>query len=582
MQTLTDVHQQFAGFFRSEALRPYAYLVSRKLAEGHICLDLGEAEEELADETILLNPSALKKNPWVTTDQHIKKAFVLHANRLYLQRYFSYETDILERIKSFITTNPGFNPEILKVQSKLIGSLFPNAGKDDWQKIAAISAVLNNLTIITGGPGTGKTTTVAKILAILYAINPDLKVALVAPTGKAAVRMAESLRSATGKASGGGTDKLGSLKPLTIHRLLGYKPDSPYFRHDKENPLAYDLVIADESSMIDAALFAKLMNAIGTHTRLILLGDKNQLASVEAGSLFGDLCNSVPEKRVPLKIQEIIQPAEVAQSHLSSTTIEAGEHSLANHIIELKQSYRFSADKGIGKFSRAIINNESAIIETFISANDHQELQIDTTYDEHLFEAFIKGYTEYINEPDIKSAIKKFNTLRVLCAIRSSDQGVHAVNKKVEKYLAQQKLIRTTTEFYEHRPIIITKNYYELDLFNGDVGIIRKDAAGNLKAWFEDGSDGVKSIPPGFLAESETVFAMTIHKSQGSEYDQVLVMLPAREIPLLTAELLYTGVTRAKSKVLIQSAEDVLRSTAAKRVKRASGITERLKEENLL
>jgi len=598
MKTINNVHQQFAEFFKSETLKPFAYLVSKKLSEGHICLDLNEANKELEDaefyDKTLPNASELRKEALVTSEDGAKQPFVLHNNRLYLQRYFNYETCILNRIKAFAVTEKEENEKRiheLKSHEEFIKALFSGSRAAvsavdienvDWQLAAAVSAILNNFTIITGGPGTGKTTAVAKILAILFTINPSLKVALAAPTGKAAVRMAESLKSSRLNVSENINQKLQAIIPGTIHRLLKYVPDSPYFKHNNSNPVNYDVVIADESSMIDVALFSKLLDAIGANTKLILLGDKDQLASVEAGSLFGDLCKTQSGlNMISANRSEIINyfisdtrrqiPADYilrGSDHLA--------HPLLEHIIELKYSHRFTSDKGIGKFSKAIIKNDVTGLNDYLENNTDEQVTIDTEYKNEIFEQFAEGYTAYIKEPDIKKALQKLNQLRVLCAVREGEQGLYNLNTIIENHLKKKKLINKNSEFYENRPFIITKNYYSLGLFNGDAGIIRPDENGVLKAWFEDSDKELKSILPGYIAEAETVFAMTIHKSQGSEYDKVLVVLPDNiNIPILTRELLYTAVTRAKSKVIVQASKEVLLHTAEGVVKRASGIIER-------
>ncbi len=441
--------------------------------------------------------------------------------------------------------------------------------------------MLNDFSIITGGPGTGKTTTVAKILAILFTINPTLKVALAAPTGKAAVRMAESLKKASSDMPESISALFEAIVPGTIHRLLRYQPGSPYFRHNAENPVNFDVVIIDESSMIDVALFSKLLQAIGNNTRLILLGDKDQLASVEAGSLFGDLCNAQAGFTISPQRAELINGfiSFRARQIPDEFIVRKNEHLLFQHIVELKRSHRFSSEKGIGKFSKAVINNEQDILELYLNTKKDDQVTIDNTYDEGVFENFIKGYIEYIKEPNIKEALNKLNGLRVLCAIRGGEQGLININRRIEKFLHQKRLIKPTAGFYENRPIIVTKNYYDLDLFNGDIGIIRYDENKVLKAWFEDSSGELKSVLPGFISEAETVFAMTIHKSQGSEYNNVLIVLPkAADIPILTAELLYTGITRAKSKVIVQATGEAIIKTAERRVKRISGIIDRFDE----
>jgi exodeoxyribonuclease V alpha subunit len=595
MQTFNNVHQQFAEFFKSETLKPFAYLISKKLSEGHICLPLNDVEEEIKDapfideKAVLQSVKKLATEPFVAAIDEPKQPFVLHNNRLYLQRYFNYETQILTRLKAFVETEKQYAEErtkSLKANTDFIQSLFPqqNSGKAaneiNWQLVAAIIAVLNDFSIITGGPGTGKTTTVAKVLAILFKIDTSIKVALAAPTGKAAVRMAESLKKASLDMPVAIAQRFEAIIPGTIHRLLGYIPNSPYFKHNAENPVNFDVVIIDESSMIDVALFSKLLQAIGNNTRLILLGDKDQLASVEAGSLFGDLCNAQPAFTISAKKAELINNffSDTLNQVTNDFIVAADSHLLFEHIVELKQSHRFSSDRGIGKLSKAIITNDEKVVKSFIETAD-SEVTIDTKYEENIFESFVKGYVNYIKETDIKKALARLNELRVLCAIREGEQGLYALNRKIEKYLQQKKLIKPNAEFYEHRPVIVTKNYYDLGLFNGDVGIIRPDENKVLKAWFEDSSGALKSVLPGFIAEAETVYAMTIHKSQGSEYDHVLVVLPdAPELPLLTAELLYTGVTRAKTSVVIQATEEVIAETAKRRVKRASGIMDRFDE----
>ncbi|TAH03425.1 MAG: exodeoxyribonuclease V subunit alpha [Sphingobacteriales bacterium] len=598
MQTLNDTHQQFAAFFESKTLQPFAYWVSKKLSEGHICFDLNEIASEQENlpsyyKNADFNEITLAKESLVTTQNKPKQPFVLHNNKLYLQRYFNYESQILAKIFELGNSELGFvneRMEILKTLSSFIKTLFASPYKTtetNWQLVATITGVLNNFTIITGGPGTGKTTTVAKILAILFAINPNLKVALAAPTGKAAARMAESLKASTALATSNIPESIAAkfdlLQPSTIHRLLGFIKNSPYFKHSQTNPLNYDVVIVDEGSMIDVALFAKLLNAIGLQTRLILLGDKNQLASVEAGSLFGDLCQAQQNlnlfnTQTATFINDFVNNVE-EEINANSIGNNHPNHPLYQHIVELKFSHRFKNNEGIGLFSKAIIENNVNQINNFILAKADAQVAIDTQYSKIFFEDFIAGYEEYIHESDIKIALQKFNKLRILCAIRESDQGLYALNKNVEKYLSSENLIDTRSEFYNHRPIIITSNNYVLELFNGDIGLIRPDEDGELKAWFEGENGEIKSVLPGLINQAETVYAMTIHKSQGSEFEQVLVVLPQQQnIAILTRELLYTGITRAKSKVFLQGSETVILQATDAQVKRTSGIADRFLE----
>jgi exodeoxyribonuclease V alpha subunit len=589
IKTINDVHQQFADYFGSEKLKPFIYLLSKRLSEGNICLPLSDITKEENEKVAELYHAELSTIEELCAEHLVHpesgQPFIIHKNKMYFQRYFHYETIILKKLKEFIGNEETVFEErvnLLLSQKNVITKLFPKKSLQDsedtpdWQLVAAINAVINNFTIITGGPGTGKTTTVAKILSILFHANPDLKIALAAPTGKAATRMAESLKNANSDLDGFLTEKLETLIPSTIHRLLKPIKGSHYFRHNHENLLNFDVVIVDESSMIDTALFAKLIDAISSKTRLILLGDKDQLASVEAGSLFGDLCKALPatnqfsKERIQLIHSFISNAAE-----LSSVKMSENNHPLFQHIIELKYSHRFKNDEGIGKFSKAIIENNPAGIESFFDHPDHQ-VKIDWQNDEDIFNEFIRGYSSFIKETDTLSAIKKLNQLRVLCAIREGERGLYAINKKIENYLIQKRLIKYTGDFYENRPIMITGNNYELELFNGDVGIIRKNEKGVAMAWFENADGSLRSVFPAFISNPETVYAMTIHKSQGSEFNKVLIILPDQDIAILTRELLYTAITRAREKVIVQAKKEVILNAANARVKRTSGIAERL------
>ncbi|AXY77596.1 exodeoxyribonuclease V subunit alpha [Paraflavitalea soli] len=596
MHALNDVHQQFAEYFGIPALKPYAYLLSKKLSEGHICLHLDQltaSADDLPAYYHLLpgGSQSLETLPLVGKNGDDRQPFVLYQNRLYLQRYFRYETGFLQRIRQFLAEEQAQLPQrlaLLRQHKAFISRLFSNPGNGsagasedlaDWPLAAAITGILHNFTIITGGPGTGKTTTVAKILSLLYTTNPALKVALAAPTGKAAARMAESLRQTTLPLEAPILEKFQALHPSTIHRLLKPVAGTHYFRHNQQNPLSYDVVIVDECSMIDVALFAKLLDAIAPGTRLIMLGDKDQLASVEAGSLFGDLClaqpilNQFSAERLAL-INEFIEDDRyrLPESHIS----HQHEHPLFQHLVELRRSHRFTGHTGIGSFSKAVIGNDAAALQQFLPPSRDEQVVIDPLYSNDLFEKFIAGYAAFITEKDISSALKKMNALRVLCAVREGEQGLYAINSRIEKWLDSKKLIQHTVPFYENRPIILTRNYYEHGLFNGDTGIIRANKQGVLMAWFEDSTGTLRSIMPGYLSEAETVFAMTIHKSQGSEFDEVLVILPPiANSPLLTRELLYTAVTRARKRVYLQGSGETILEAAQRVVERASGIAAR-------
>lgn len=587
-----NIHKHFANFFKDENLYPIAYLLSKKLSEGHICIDANEIDKEEIDDSdeMDINVDGAVNSYFVTKEGNERKPFIFFNNKFYIYRYFKYETNIIYKINRIIEMEKQLEANRFQFlyepsTRELLKELYSGAkagvnDKTDWQFVGTILSFLHNFTIITGGPGTGKTTTVAKILALLYKENANIKVALTAPTGKAAMRVKEALKANPLPKKLGIGDKVASLQEFTIHRLLGYKPNSPYFKHDEDNHLNYDVVIVDEASMIDVALFYKLISALNPGSRIIILGDKNQLSSVEAGSLFADLCNSqnVLNSMSPNKfklINDLIENKETCITSEYEQFKKQGD--LFEHITELKVSHRFDDNSGIGLLSKNILASDISGSIKLLESNV-SNIIYDSCYDTKIFNDFIDKYRSYIEEPDIVKALEKINELRVLCVVREGERGIYQVNRRIEQYLRQKRLIKPNTEFYINRPIIVTKNYRDLGLYNGDIGLIRDDKYGNIKAFFLDDNNDLKPISPGLIAESETVFAMTIHKSQGSEYDNVLVMMPnTKENPLLTRELLYTGITRAKTKIVIQGKKEVIETAILNKVERASGITERVK-----
>ena len=593
MNITDDIHRQFAEYFEEPAIWPYAYLLSQKLTEGNICISVDDVPENLNSTPYSKSITAkelISFKHLVSKQDVLTTPFILHNDRLYFQRYFKYETSIIDKLKTLIAAEKTVlanRMSQLESQRTLIQSLNTDYKLDnltpkekvDWQLVAVTQALLNNFTIITGGPGTGKTTTLAKLLIVLYALEPNAKVALAAPTGKASMRMLESLKSSTLNFTEETKAKIGQLVPSTIHSLLGYKRESVNFKHNAENPLPYNWVVVDEASMIDVPMFSKLLAAIGDNTRIILLGDKDQLASVEAGSLLGDLCQTLPSlnqfsNETAQWINTFITDDD---RKINAEFINDTKQLLAGHIIELKYSHRFNSQGAIGKVSRAVIEGDLEGLKSLIGAPTASNVTFDFEYKEEILSKFVEGYEAYINEHDKAEALKKLNQLRVLVAVRESNRGMKAINKFIELHLRKKGLLKPDGDFYENRPIMVTRNMYDLELFNGDTGIMRKDESGNMKAYFEDPKGGIKSVLPAYLTYSETVFAMTIHKSQGSEFNNVLVVLPeGTSNALLTRELLYTGITRAKDHITIQGKQDTIDYAVSTCVKRISGITGRI------
>jgi len=566
MDRINENSLRFAGFFTDEKIQAIAKELHDALSTGSICIPF--------DSSRSVNEQVSKFLASGLTDP---KPFVLENGYLYSYRYFQYQETILAKIKELVSRNQELLNKRSLLLSKNVGlaHLIQNMDtrrETDWQTIAAVIAYLTDFAIITGGPGTGKTTTVAKILTLILSENREAVIKMAAPTGKAAIRMEQALKS-NSSIPETLSEKIQSLKASTIHRLLGTNHLSPYFKHHAGNPLIADVLIIDESSMLDVALFAKLLDAIGPNTRLILLGDQNQLASVEAGSLFGDICSAVLSQnelgRSVLEKMTGILP----ENQLKRINQCQEDTFLQSNLILLNFSYRFKSDQKIGQLSGETVHgNWEAVRELLLDTNSPDQLVFDESYDPELLNEFVSRYSDYILEPDIASAIKKLEDIRILAAVKMGKKGIYEINKQAEKILARSGLIRPYSEFYENRPLIVTKNYHELDLFNGDIGIIR-----DHKAWFLDEKGEPRSVAPGLIAEVETVFAMTIHKSQGSEFDQVLMILPDKaEVQILTRELIYTGITRAKTKLIIQGTLDVLQSALSRKVNRVSQLKEKL------
>ncbi len=591
---ITDTARVFADFFASdERLNPLLEALYQKMGEGHLCLDL---EDDLSEDS-----------PLVGSIEQTDRPFIVHGKRLYTGRFFHYESRIVEKLQELARAEavPSFREEVVEhirrhIQSKDTHeevAAFSDAEKPDWQLVAAVTACTKRLCLITGGPGTGKTTTVAKILSILNQQQPGQRIELAAPTGKAAVRMKESLIKSAENHPGLGIEQLvKELKPKTIHRLLGANFQSPFFKSNRQHPLEADVLIVDECSMIGAALFAKMLDALHSNTRLILLGDSNQLSSVESGSVFGDLCalTAETENRFDADTVRWLNAMSREDRLLSDRLVSEGRKTcLDGHVVRLHKTYRYDSTSAIGRLTASInAGNEEAVQEYL--QNPDEQLSIYHEYPSRIIEEFAGFYEDYLTEPNIDEALKKLNKTRILCAVRETLQGVKQHNLLVEAHLKKRfkdhprVIFRpSATDFYHNQPILVTQNLNELDLFNGDVGIVR-EAEGKKMAYFpctgeenEYGriSDTLKAIHPGLITHWETVFAMTIHKSQGSEFERVLVVLPKKtDHRLLTRELVYTAITRGKKggKVVVEAGEGVIVEAIRGRISRISGIADRL------
>jgi exodeoxyribonuclease V alpha subunit len=426
---------------------------------------------------------------------------------------------------------------------------------------------------------------VVKILALLQEQaladgGSPLRILLLAPTGKAAQRLASSVSA--GLASLDVPRAVRDVIPTeasTLHRALGYSKTAHRFRHDAESPLVADVVLIDEVSMVDLSLLYHVARAIRPDARLILQGDKDQLASVEAGAILGDIYNSrAASSWSPAFAEQVLA--------ITGDALAASEQAspLADCLVHLTQSFRYDDQSGIGRLARAINTGDAPAALRVLAASspearDCQWLEpaanADGREEGTLAEIATLGYAPFIQTLDPAEKLARLGAYRILCAHRQGRGGVAHMNHLVETWLEAKGLLYKDGTFYENRPIIVTQNDYALGLFNGDVGVVIKDAAGRLRACFES-SEGLRFIAPGRLPPHETVFATTIHKSQGSEFDAVSVILPEAPSPLLGRELLYTAVTRARRRVDVLARSDVLEQAISRVVRRASGLGHRL------
>jgi len=599
-----DLH--FARFITrlSRDVRPEIFwaaaLVSRSTGEGNICLNLplwtGRELPAIGETTFITPPftawrQALLENSAVGQPGDYRPLILDDKGRLYLYRYWDYE----ESLASFLLERGcgrGATEDLVARRTVIrekLHLLFPTetgVPGPDWQKLAATMALLQPLTIISGSPGTGKTTTATKIMALLLATAAAKRptIALTAPTGKAAVRLQEAVRKTKLLLPSAATAPVQDAIPeqaTTIHRLLGARPDSTYFHHDRKNPLSLDVVIVDEASMVDLPLMSKLVQALPNRAKLILLGDHDQLTSVEAGAVLGDICAA------PLNV--FSRPFLDRLEDLTGETGPAGPDAIGagmqDCLIELRHNYRFGGGSGIGQVSAAVRAGDTTATLTLLKSESFADIGW-CRPDPGGFLPFLRkrataGFHDYLQAVaagDAESAFACFEGFRVLCALRRGPWGTESLNSAIERLLQAEGQIEPGRRWYQGRPVMITRNDYTQRLFNGDVGLILHDpAVGNeLRAFFRDAAGKVRSFLPFRLPEHETAYALTVHKSQGSEFDSVLLLLPDQDVPLLTRELIYTGLTRARNFVEIWGTEELLRTAVGRRISRTSGLRDAL------
>ncbi len=563
-----------------------AALASHQVAGGHVCLDLHAIDE------IVLDPDpdeparriewapppaeaflrALGPSPLVGEAAPGSSPLVLdRTGRLYLRRYWEHEGRVAEALLARASAAPDA-PGRDALEAGLDRLFGEPTAEPDRQRAAAATALERRLAVISGGPGTGKTSTVVKILALLFEHRPSLRVHLMAPTGKAAARLTESIQRAKRDLPVEQAIRVRIPEhATTIHRALGtVRGKSTRFRHDRDRPLTSDLVLVDEASMVDLALMRRLLDALPEPARLILLGDENQLASVEAGAVLGDVCgagaDTAEEDRLAL---------------FRGGATGAPSPPLAPSIVRLTRSWRYDPTSGIGALARAVnagdaeaavrVLEDEALADVALAPPPPADALGHALSDE-----VVRGYGAYLAATGAAERLRCFGRFRVLSAHRRGPWGVETLSARIEQALRDRGLLSPARgAHYPGQPLLVTRNDYEAGLFNGDVGMIEDEGEG-LRAFFVAPDGTWRALAPARLPAHETVFAMTVHKSQGSELDEVAVVLPPEPSPVVTRELLYTAVTRARRRVTVHATPDVIAAAVRTRVRRASGLRDRL------
>ena len=555
-------------------VRQAAHALSLATGDGHVCLPLADLDGGEDHRRVLLSsgvvgtPGAPGARPLILDDE----------NRLYLHRHFDYERRLAQRLMRAAAAPPA---AVDAATQQRLKALFGQQAGPDWQKIAAALALRQRLVVVSGGPGTGKTTTVVNLLACLLEQNPQARIALAAPTGKAAARMSEALRQRARHLPPALQERL-PAQAATVHRLLGAFPGG--FTHHAGRPLAVDALVVDEASMLDLALATRLLEAVPESARLILLGDKDQLAAVESGAVFAEL--SADPSLSAACIDDLARLCELpAADIVPGRPLEASP--LRDSVVWLTRNFRFAADSGIAMAATSVRDGRSDELLQRLRQGDDAALQwLDdgsAAAEATTWQCMRDGYAPYLQAvrdegQDIAAITRAFERFRVLCAVREGRRGVEAINRQLAGEARALLAPGTTTPWFSGRPVMVLRNDPLLKLFNGDIGITLPGADGAPLVHFADTAGGFRAVPALRLPPHETAFAMTVHKAQGSEFDEVLVLLPAQRSRVLTRELLYTALTRARRRVVLAADATVLSAAVAARTRRQSGLLARLRD----
>jgi exodeoxyribonuclease V alpha subunit len=578
----------------ADAVALAAALASAALGRGHVCVDLrelqgaplgglGDAGQPPLD--VESFTAALRAEPGVCGHgaDAAPRPLVLAGGRLYLGRYWRAEQRVATRLRALASQRRVPGADTVALLQRLFAEDSAGAA---GQRRACATALTRGLGVVTGGPGTGKTTTVARLLVFLAAdarsAGRTLAVRLVAPTGKAAARAAESLARERARLLEGGQIDAALAAALperaeTLHRLLGARADGD-FRHGPADPLPADVVVVDECSMVDLGLFDALLGALQPHARLVLLGDRDQLDAVEAGNVFGAVCAQAGS----------VSPARAAElQHLagSAPAVSATASAIADATAVLEHSYRFDAAGGIGRLAQAVNAGDADAARAVLNEGDArvQALACGARPGAQQVEALAAGYVPLLEAlasgADDTALLGMLEHHRVLCAVREGDFGVAGINRAIEATLAAQGRIDPARgPLYPGQPLLVTRNDHCLRLYNGDLGLVVPGPDGREQVLFRAADGTPRRLPPGRLPEHETAWAMTIHKSQGSESERVCIVLPpdVTRAEFGGREMLYTAITRARQRVMVLVPGGEIDGRWFRRVGRMSGLVEGL------
>lgn len=580
----------------ARAVHDAAHAVSVATSNGHVCVALNELTPPRGGpvDAAGWRAALLVSGVVGTAEAPAACPLVLDSDdRLYLHRYFDYERRLAARLMRAREGTPlhseGAASDTLRqrLDELFAGNTAQLGGQTDWQKIAAALALRGRLAIISGGPGTGKTTTVVNLLACLIAQDPDCRIALAAPTGKAAARMTEAIRQRAAHLPEAIRSRLPS-ESFTIHRLLGVTPAAGGFTHHAGNLLPIDALVVDEASMLDLALATKLLEAVPAAARIVLLGDKDQLAAVESGAVFSEL-SADPSLSTACR-EDLSALCNVAADRIVPPEA-ATPSALRDAVVWFRHNFRFARDSGIARLASSINSGDADAALACLRATGNSGVNwIEDTPAAAghgaVIERVMDGYAPFL--ASVRGAVAgqaaigdAFARFRALCAVREGPRGVAAVNAEVERRFRQAlgPLDRDPrSAWYPGRPVLVLRNDYVLKLFNGDIGIALPDERGELRVCFAQTDGDFRAIAPVRLPAHETAFAMTVHKSQGSEFGEVLVLLPVQRSRVATRELLYTAVTRARERVTLCASATALTGAIETSTRRHSGLLARLRE----